>query len=122
MDTSVPGGLRSTASTCALVGFEIPGLVYHDHLMRQLRATPGPRYRIPRGGLFEYATQAVYFCELWTWLGFFLMSWGPNGAFILCVSLANLIPRAVASHNWYLQHFGDDYAALDRRYLIPFLW
>ncbi|CAE8699907.1 unnamed protein product, partial [Polarella glacialis] len=86
-------------------------LVYHDHLMRQLRTTPGPRYRIPRGGLFEYATQAVYFCELWTWLGFFLMSWGPNGAFILCVSLANLIPRAVASHNWYLQHFGDDYAA-----------
>eukprot|EP00933_Yihiella_yeosuensis_P048264 TRINITY_DN44365_c0_g1_i1.p1 TRINITY_DN44365_c0_g1~~TRINITY_DN44365_c0_g1_i1.p1 ORF type:complete len:312 (+),score=31.54 TRINITY_DN44365_c0_g1_i1:51-938(+) len=97
-------------------------LVYHDYLMRELRSGPGPRYRIPKGGLFEYATQAVYFCELWTWLGFFLMSWGPNGAFILCVSLANLVPRSVASHQWYLAHFGDEYAALNRKYLIPFVW
>ena len=48
--------------------------------MRELRSAPGPRwalvenspgfwldkcarYRIPQGGLFDYATQAVYFCE-----------------------------------------------------------
>eukprot|EP00439_Symbiodinium_sp_Y106_P056278 s1585_g7.t2 len=47
---------------------------------------------------------AVYFCELWTWLGFFLLSWGPNhglnGLFILGVSLANLVPRSVATHRW----------------------
>jgi len=97
-------------------------LVYHDHLMRELRATPGPRYRIPRGGLFEYATQAVYFCELWTWLGFFLISCGPNGAFILLVSLANLVPRAKATHEWYLLEFGDEYTALGRKCLVPFLW
>ncbi|CAJ1364453.1 unnamed protein product [Effrenium voratum] len=48
-----------------LTGFA--SLVYHDHLMRELRSSPGPRYRIPHGGLFEYATQAVYFCELLTW-------------------------------------------------------
>jgi len=97
-------------------------LVYHDYLMRELRASPGPRYRIPRGGLFEYATQAVYFCELWTWLGFFLLSWGPNGLFILGVSLANLVPRSVATHRWYLQHFGSEYEQLGRSYLIPFIW
>lgn len=97
-------------------------LVYHDYLMRELRSTPGPRYRIPRGGFFEYATQAVYFCELWTWLGFFLLSWGPNGFFILFVSMANLIPRSVASHNWYLEKFGDEYAVLGRKYLVPFVW
>eukprot|EP00928_Gymnodinium_smaydae_P084762 TRINITY_DN68022_c0_g1_i1.p1 TRINITY_DN68022_c0_g1~~TRINITY_DN68022_c0_g1_i1.p1 ORF type:complete len:294 (-),score=28.53 TRINITY_DN68022_c0_g1_i1:186-1067(-) len=97
-------------------------LVYHDYIMRELRSTPGPRYRIPHGGLFEYATQAVYFCELWTWLGFFLMSWGPNGAFIFAVSLANLAPRSVASHEWYLNRFGDEYARLDRKYLIPLVW
>merc|ERR1712039_292954 len=103
-----------------LTGFA--NLVYHDHIMRELRSTPGPRYRIPHGGLFEYATQAVYFCELWAWLGFFLISWGPNGLFVLCVSLANLVPRAVASHQWYLQKFGAEYAALDRKYLIPLVW
>lgn len=97
-------------------------LVYHDHLMRELRSSPGPRYRIPRGGLFEYATQAVYFCELWTWLGFLLLSWGPNGAFILLVSLANLVPRARATHMWYLEKFGEEYARLGRSYLVPFVW
>ncbi|CAJ1458219.1 unnamed protein product [Effrenium voratum] len=89
-----------------LTGFA--SLVYHDHLMRELRSSPGPRYRIPHGGLFEYATQAVYFCELWAWLGFFLISWGPNGLFIFCVSLANLAPRAAASHHWYLDKFGAE--------------
>eukprot|EP00929_Paragymnodinium_shiwhaense_P078877 TRINITY_DN4092_c0_g1_i1.p1 TRINITY_DN4092_c0_g1~~TRINITY_DN4092_c0_g1_i1.p1 ORF type:complete len:341 (-),score=33.04 TRINITY_DN4092_c0_g1_i1:196-1197(-) len=103
-----------------LTGFA--SLVYHDYLMISLRSTPGPRYRIPRGGLFEYATQAVYFCELWTWFGFFVLSWGPNGAFIFCVSLANLVPRAMATHQWYLNKFGEEYAALNRKYLVPFVW
>ncbi|CAK9040333.1 unnamed protein product [Durusdinium trenchii] len=97
-------------------------LVYHDYLMRELRSSPGPRYRIPHGGLFDYATQAVYFCELWTWLGFFLMSWGPNGLFIFLVSCANLIPRSVASHQWYVKTFGQEYEQLQRAFLVPFIW
>ena len=60
------------------------------------------------GGLFEYATQAVYFCELWTWCGFALLSSGPNGLFILLVYLANLVPRSKASHAWYLETFGQE--------------
>lgn len=103
-----------------LTGFA--SLVYHDYLMAELRSAPGPRYKIPHGGLYEYATQAVYFCELWTWLGFFLLSWGPNGAFILLVSLSNLVPRAKATHEWYLEKFGEEYAALGRKYLVPFVW
>eukprot|EP00440_Ansanella_granifera_P029366 gb/GFBE01031894.1/.p1 GENE.gb/GFBE01031894.1/~~gb/GFBE01031894.1/.p1 ORF type:complete len:284 (+),score=18.54 gb/GFBE01031894.1/:1-852(+) len=104
-----------------LTGFV--ALVYHDNIMRDLRPCPGgERYCIPRGGLFEYATQAVYFCELWAWLGFLLMSCGPNGAFIFLVSLANLVPRSISSHEWYLRKFGEDYASLNRRYLVPFVW
>lgn len=98
-------------------------LVYHDCIMRDLRPCPGgARYCIPRGGLFEYATQAVYFCELWAWLGFALLSCGPNGAFIFLVSFVNLVPRSVTTHNWYLTRFGGEYAALNRKYLVPFLW
>lgn len=97
-------------------------LVYHDYLLRELRATPGPRYRIPHGGVFDYVTSAGYLCELWTWMGFALMSWGPNGCFIFAVSLANLVPRAAASHTWYLEQFGDEYAELNRTRLIPFVW
>merc|ERR1712039_383967 len=88
-------------------------LLYHDYIMRNLRPCPnGQRYCIPHGGLFEYATQAVYFCELWSWLGFALISCGPNGAFILVVSVVNLVPRAITSHQWYLSKFGAEYAAL----------
>merc|ERR1711904_462505 len=116
--------LRDPRFICGIIiyltGFV--ALVHHDNLMRDLRSTHGPRYRIPRGGLFEYATQAVYFCELWTWFGFFLLSWGPNGAFIFCVSLVNLAPRSVASHRWYIDKFGDEYASLGRSYLVPFVW
>jgi len=94
--------------------------IYHDHLMRTLRDGPGPRYRIPRGGLFDYATCGHYFSELWMWFGFAVMSWGPNGAFIFTVSLFNLVPRAVTTHAWYLEKFGSEYPS--RAYLIPGVW
>ena len=58
-----------------------------------LRSTPGPRYRIPHGGTFDEVTCAHYFWELVAWLGFWLMSSGPNGLFILLVSVSNLVPR-----------------------------
>lgn len=60
--------------------------------------------------------------ELWAWTGFAILSWGPNGLFILLVSLANLIPRAVTTHAWYLAKFGSEYEQLGRSYLVPFLW
>ena len=58
------------------------------------------RYSIPRGGLFDYASSAQYFCELWAWAGFALLSAGPNGAFIFLVSLGNLVPRAMRPCVW----------------------
>lgn len=97
-------------------------IVRHDTIMRELRSTPGPRYRIPHGGTFDEVTCAHYFWELVAWLGFWLMSSGPNGLFILLVSVANLVPRAKATHGWYLDHFGDEYAVLNRTYLVPGVW
>lgn len=98
-------------------------VVWHDHIMRALRPCPGgARYCIPRGGLYEYATMAGYTSELVAWLGFAIASWGPNGAFILAVSVGNLVPRAAASHQWYLNEFGGEYAALGRARLVPGLW
>eukprot|EP01062_Namystynia_karyoxenos_P062826 TRINITY_DN55693_c0_g1_i1.p2 TRINITY_DN55693_c0_g1~~TRINITY_DN55693_c0_g1_i1.p2 ORF type:complete len:330 (+),score=131.40 TRINITY_DN55693_c0_g1_i1:85-990(+) len=105
-------------------------VIWHDHLMRTLRDGPGPRYRIPRGGLFDYATCGHYLAELWMWLGFAVMSWGPNGAFIFLVSCVNLIPRAVTTHAWYLSKFNGTGGAeveagvypADRARLLPFVW
>lgn len=85
-----------------------PEVLLHDHIMRELRTPGGPRYSVPYGGLFDWpwggATCAHYLAELWAWLGFWLLSCGPNGAFIFCVSLVNLVPRAASTHAWYLYY------------------
>lgn len=103
------------------LGFAL--IVWHDKILRELRPCPNnQRYCVPHGALFSYATCAQYFVELLAWTGWFAMSGGPNGAFILCVSLANLIPRAYLTHGWYESHFGDEYTSLGRSRLVPFVW
>ena len=36
--------------------------------------------------------------------------------------VANLVPRAVASHQWYLRKFGQDYKQLNRKAFLPYIW
>ena len=97
-------------------------IIWHDKILRDLRPCPGgKRYCIPEGGLFDYATCAQYTAELIAWFGFWAMSCGPNGAFIFLVSVANLVPRSIVTHNWYLSKF-DSYRSLNRARLVPGLW
>jgi 3-oxo-5-alpha-steroid 4-dehydrogenase 1 len=42
------------------------------------------------------------------------------GVYILAITLANLIPRAVATHAWYQETFAD--YPQERKILIPFVW
>lgn len=99
--------------------------LHADHVLRTLRTKEeiarGERhYRMPRGGLFEYVTNASYFAELVAWSGFALMTWSPGGLFILGISLANLVPRAIATHRWYREKFPD--YPTQRKILVPFVW
>lgn len=97
--------------------------IYSEHIMRNLRKDlkpDQPRYIIPYGFLFQYVTSPQYFTELTGFLGWTIMTWSPAGVFIFLISCANLIPRAIATHKWYLEKF-DDYPK-DRRILIPFLY
>ena len=77
-------------------------------------------YRIPRGGLFRYVSSPSYLYELLAWSGFALATYTLGAVFVLGMSLANLVPRAAATHRWYREKF-DDYPA-QRRALIPFVW
>ena len=99
--------------------------VHSDAVVRNLRSreevNAGRKvYRIPQGGLFRWVTNASYLTELTAWTGFALATWSPAGVYILGLSLANLIPRAVATHRWYRKTF-PDYPP-SRRVLIPWLW
>lgn len=83
-------------------------------------AVPIPRYKIPKGFLFNYVTSPQYFTELIAFFGWAMMTRNPAGAVIFCISAANLIPRAMQSHEWYKNKF-EDYPQ-SRKILIPFVW
>jgi 3-oxo-5-alpha-steroid 4-dehydrogenase 1 len=61
-----------------------------------------------------------YFSELCFRVGFAVMTWSLAGIYILTISMANLIPRAIATHRWYRQRF-PDYPS-KRKILIPYVW
>ncbi len=96
-------------------------IVWHDNILRDLRKPGGPRYVIPTEGLFQYVTCAQYFAELWAFTGWWLMSYGPNGLFILFISLVNLVPRSVQTTLWYREKFPGEYP-VERKHIIPFIF
>lgn len=111
-----------------LVGFGIYELafwtmVHSDSVMRNLRSVDGsgPRYKIPRGGMFEYVTSPQYFGEITAFGGLAIMNWSLPGLAVFLITAFNLIPRSFQNHRWYLEKFGDEYAKLGRKNLIPFL-
>ena len=98
-------------------------IIWHDTILRNLRPCPNDvRYCIPKEGLFQYCTNAQYLSELLAWSGFALMTFGPNGLFILLVSLVNLVPRSAMTHQWYINKFGNEYEMLQRYKLVPGVW
>lgn len=99
--------------------------LHADHILRVLRTVDEVRrgervYRIPSGGLFRWVTNASYFAELVFWSGFALFTWSPAGIYILAISAANLVPRAITTHRWYRERFAD--YPRGRRILVPFLF
>jgi len=112
-----------------LCGFAVYYLSYalnlhSDSVIRNLRtpdeiAAGQKVYRIPQGGLFRWVTNASYLTELCAWAGFALCTWSLAGAFILLVSMGNLVPRAWATHRWYRQRF-PEYPP-ERKAPVPFL-
>ncbi len=99
--------------------------LHADHILRNLRSKEevarGERhYRLPEGGLFRYVTNASYLSELVLWIGFALFTWSPGGVFIFAISAANLVPRAIATHRWYLERFPE--YPRERKILLPFVY
>ena len=89
---------------------------------RHIQGEPvAPRgYRLPRGSVFAYVSAANYFAETIEWCGFAIAAWSPAGGAFVAFTVANLLPRALDSHAWYVKTFGDAYPAR-RRAMIPFV-
>lgn len=77
-------------------------------------------YVIPYGGFFAYVSNPHYFGEIVEWTGFALACQNLPAWSFVAFTCSNLIPRAVAHHKWYLDHF-PDYPP-HRKAVIPFVW
>jgi len=99
--------------------------IQSDAIIRNLRGREelerGSKvYRIPRGGLFRYVTNPSYLTEITAFAGFAIATWSLGATFILLITIANLVPRALQTHRWYREKF-PDYPG-ERRVLIPFIF
>ncbi|EPY32742.1 3-oxo-5-alpha-steroid 4-dehydrogenase 1 [Strigomonas culicis] len=109
-----------------------------DHQTAEVRALK-QNYAIPYGFYFEHVSCPNFYGELVEWLGYAVtvLATGvvrphPSAAFgalgfgraaaafsFFVYTAANLVPRAVCHHAWYIHTFGDAYRALHRRAIFP---
>jgi hypothetical protein len=91
-----------------------------DNILLALRKPGETDYKIPQGGLFRYVSCPNLFGEMLEWTGFALMLWSAPALSFSIWTVANLLPRAVAHHHWYLEKFGTTYPK-NRRAVFPFI-
>ena len=101
----------------------ITGAVINKHadtVLINLRKPDETGYKIPQGGLFKYISCPNLFGEVVEWLGFAILTWSLPGLAFFVWTFANLVPRAISHHKWYLNKF-EDYPK-KRKAVIPFIW
>ncbi len=93
-----------------------------DNIIRHLRRPGDTRHYIPQGGMYRYVTSANYLGEFTEWVGYAILTWCLGGLTFAVWTFANLAPRARSIHRRYLSEFGEEYASLHRRFIIPFIY
>ena len=88
-----------------------------DAHLRGLRVNHGPGYHIPQGGLYRWVSCPNYLGELIQWLGLAVVMDALAGWTFFIWTAANLLPRAVQHHRWYIHRF-QDYPS-DRKAVLP---
>ncbi len=97
--------------------------VYSDAILRSLRPKipnpDEPRYKIPFGGFFKFVSCPQYLGEIISFVGLATMTWNLGAVFVVAVTAANLIPRALITHKWFNKQF-DDYPK-ERKAIFPYV-
>ena len=76
-------------------------------------------YLIPEGNMYNYISCPNYFGEMIEWLGFSIMTLSPPAFIFFIWTVANLFPRALATHKWYKEEFNN--YPKQRKAIIPFI-
>lgn len=93
---------------------------HSDAVLRNLRSNGNQGYAVPKGGFYRWVSSPNYLGEMIEWGGWALMTWSLSGTAFFLFTIANLFPRALKNHKWYLSTFSD-YPA-ERKAIIPFLY
>lgn len=107
---------------CGLVLF-IVGFVMNrqaDYVLRNLRSQDDVDYKVAYGGMYRFISCPNYLGEILIWVGWTVATWSLAGLSFALWTIANLVPRARAHHNWYRKHFAD--YPPERKALVPLLW
>jgi hypothetical protein len=102
-----------------LFGLGFAGNQIGDTILIRLRTDTDQTYKIPQGFLFKYVSCPNHFCEILEWAGFAIMAWNLPALCFLAWTTANLLPRAMKHHQWYINHFPD--YPKNRKSIIPFV-
>ncbi len=94
--------------------------IQSDNILLQLRKPREEGYKIPKGGLFKYISCPNHFGEMVEWSGFAILCWNLPALSFAIWAIANLVPRALAHHQWYQQNF-EDYP-IQRKAVLPFIF
>ncbi len=101
--------------TLFITGFII-NQVADNHLIK-LREKKGKGYFIPTHWLYKRVSCPNFGGEIMEWTGFAIMTWSLPGLSFAIWTAANLIPRALHHHGWYLSNFKD--YPKNRKAVIP---
>ena len=74
---------------------------------QQHQQQPNTRYRVPRGGAFDLLRLSCpnYAGEILEWVGFMVAcDFSAASSAFAFATAANLVPRAISHHNWYLSN------------------
>jgi len=94
--------------------------IQSDNILLRLRKPGETGYKIPHGGFYRFISCPNYFGEIIEWAGFALAAWSLPALSFAVWTFANLAPRAIANHKWYVEKFAD--YPKDRKALIPFVF
>ena len=92
---------------------------HSDRTLSHLRKPGDSSYHIPYGGGFRFVSAPHYLGEILTWAGFATACWSLAGLLFVMMTMANLVPRALATHAWYQKTFPN--YPKERKAIFPFL-
>ena len=102
------------------LGFFLLGMfinIRSDYIMIALKKRKGPGYHLPNSFLYKHLSAPNYFGEIIEWIGWAILTSSISGVVFLIWVIANLFPRALAHHRWYLSKF-ENYPK-NRKAIIP---